>query len=163
MKFFYLTAIIALTFFIKPAYLQAQTKLNQVEEIKQFVGNWKIDAGRDTTVFWDIKSDGDAIECSFKYVTNAKPFVEGKQKWDYDKKTDKYILTSATTGFQAGSTALWFVSKNKSLIVPVSEISDPSNATFRLEMEFKTPEMFLQSTFVNNKIIKTDTFNRMKN
>ena len=93
----------------------------------------------------------------------ALPFVEGKQKWEYDKKSDKFILTSATTGLEAGSSALWFVSKNKSVIVPVTDLSDPSKALFRLEMEFRSPETFLQTTIANNKVLHTDTFNLMKN
>lgn len=158
MKKFFLTAVI--TFLIWPTLLQAQTKLNQIEQVKQFVGNWKVVVGKDTTAYWEIKILGDGLDCNFKYVTNAKSFLEGKQIWEYDKKTDKFILTSATTGLEAGSSALWFTSKNKSMIVPVSDAADPAKAIFRLEMEFKSPYILLQSTIVNNKILKTDTFNR---
>jgi hypothetical protein len=162
MKKSYLTVLIALSCLILPIGILAQTKLNQVELTKQFAGNWKVDAGKDTTVFWQMKSNGDDLECDFKYVTKEKPFVEGKQKWEYDKKSDKYILISATTGLEAGSSALWFISKNKSVIVPVSDTIHPSKALFRLEMEFKSPETFLQTTFANNHILHTDTFNRQQ-
>jgi hypothetical protein len=148
---------------ILPNHLKAQTKLDQVELTKQFIGSWKVDAGRDTTVLWEMKSSGDDLECNFKYLAKGKSFVEGNQKWEYDKKSDKYVLTSATTGLEAGSSALWFISKNKSVIVPVTDLSDPSKALFRLEMEFKSPETFLQTTFANNQILHTDTFNLIKN
>jgi hypothetical protein len=162
MKKAYLPAFLFLSLIMLSNLLQAQPKLDQVELSKQFAGYWKVDAGNDTTVFWEIKSNGDGLDCVFKYVTKEKPFVEGKQKWEYDKKSDKLILTSATTGLEAGSSALWFISKNKSVIVPVTDLSDPSKALFRLEMEFRSPETFLQTTFANNKILHTDTFNRMK-
>lgn len=163
MKKVYLAAIIAVFGLIRPNHLLAQTKLNQIELIKQFISNWKVESGKDTTVLWEIKSYGTGLECNFRYVIKDAIFTEGRQIWEYDNKTDKFILTSATEGIEAGNSALWFTSKDKSIIVPLNEIADPQNASFRLEMEFKSPGMFLQSTIVNNKVLNTDTFHRINN
>jgi hypothetical protein len=166
MKKIYFTAIITVSFLIWSDRLQAQgtgTKLNQVELIKQFAGNWKAETGKDTTAFWEIKSDGTGLDCDFKYITKGKMIFEGKQVWDYDQKTDKFILSSGTDGMEAGSSTLWFTSKNKSVIIMNSEISNPETATFKLEMEFKSPDLFLQKSILNNNIINTVTFNRLKN
>jgi hypothetical protein len=142
---------------------QAGTKLNQVELIKQFISNWKGEVGKDTTAFWEIKSNGTGLECHYKYVTKDNMIFEGNQLWGYDKKTDKFILTSSSGGMDAGSSGLWFTSKEKCLLTSFNDMSDPDKASFKMETEFKSPDMFTQKTIVNNKIIKTTTFNRVKN
>jgi hypothetical protein len=166
MKKNYLTAMICLSLLICSNKMQAQgmeTKLNQVELVKQFSGNWKGEAGKDTTAFWEIKFNGPAMECNFKYVTKNITVMEGKQLWEYDKKTDSFILAPATNGMDNGSLNLWFTSKNKCIIIPSGDISDPEKATFKLDNEFKSPDMFIQKTIVKNNIVKTDTYNRSKN
>ncbi len=162
----FLTTPIAVFLSICLNGLQAQTtqvKLNQVELIKQYISNWKGEVGKDTTAFWDIKLNGTVLECNFKYVTKDKIVMEGKQLWGYDKKVDKFILSSITNGMDTGTSAFWFTSKNKSIIIPFSDISNPEKATFRLEMEFKSPVIFIQKTIVNNNLVKTFTFDRVKN
>jgi hypothetical protein len=162
----FITAPIAVFLSICLNGLQAQTtqvKLNQVELIKQYISNWKGEVGKDTTAFWDIKLNGTVLECNFKYVTKDKIVMEGKQLWEYDKKVDKFILSSITNGMDTGTSVLWFTSKNKSIIIPFSDISNPEKATFRLEMEFKSPVIFIQKTIVNNNLVKTFTFDRVKN
>jgi hypothetical protein len=140
-----------------------QTNLNQLELIKQFINNWKGEVGNDTTAFWEIKSNGAGLECNFKYITKGKMIMEGKQLWDYDKKADKFILSSATDGMDTGIYGLLFTSKNKSIIIASSDISNPEKAAFKLEMEFKSPDMFIQKTIVNNNIVKTVIYNHVKN
>jgi hypothetical protein len=159
MKKICLTLIIVLFLFSGATRLQAQTtqtKLNQIELIKQFIGNWKGEIGKDTTAFWEIKSNGTGIECNFKYVTKDKIIMEGSQLWAYDNKIEKFI-------FEAGNSALWFTSKNKSIFVQSNDLADPDKASAKLEMEFKSPDVFLQRSIVNKNIIKTDTYNRIKN
>jgi|WetSurMetagenome_2_1015567.scaffolds.fasta_scaffold108802_3 hypothetical protein len=164
MKKIYLTAIISLSLLILSDGLRAQstlTKLNQAELIKQLTGNWKGDVGKDTTAFWEIKYSDLGLECNFKFVSKDKTVMEGKQLWAYNKKTDKFILSSMT-GMDSGTHGLWFISKSKYLIVPSEDISNPEKASFKLEGEFKSPDIFIQKSVVNNKIVKTDTFNRVK-
>ncbi len=72
-----------------------------------------------------------------------------------------YLLS--LTGMDSGTHGLWFTSKSKFIIIPLSDISNPEKASFKLDTEFKSPDMFIQKTIVNNKIVKTDTFNRVKN
>jgi hypothetical protein len=166
MKKIYLTAMISVSLFIWSDRLQAQTtltKLNQVELIKQFVSNWKGEAGKDTTAFWEIKYNPTGLECNYKYVTKDKIVMEGKQLWVYDNKVDKFLLSSPTTGTDTWISSLWFTSKNKSMMVSYRDISNPEKAVFKLEMEFKSPDMFLQKTIVNNNTVKTVAFNRVKN
>ena len=166
MKKICLSVVISVSLLIGSNRLQAQdtgTKLNQVELIKQFASNWRGEIGKDTTAFWEIKSNGSGLECNYRYVAKDKMVMEGKQLWVYDKKVDKFMLSSATNGMDSWISGFWFTSKNKSIIVPFSYISNPEKAPFILEMEFKSPEMFIQKTIVNNSIVKTDTYNRVKN
>jgi hypothetical protein len=164
MKKYYSSFIITAFLLILSNGIQAQyttTKLNQVDLIKQFVSSWKGEVGKDTTALWDIKSSGDGLECKFKYVTKDNIIMEGAQQWVYDKKTDKFILSSATNDIDNGTSGLWFTSKNKCLII--SDINNPEKATFKIETEFKSPDTFIQKTIVNSSIIKTATYNRVKN
>lgn len=166
MKKNYVTAMICLSLLIYSNRMQAQgagTKLNQAELVKQFTGNWKGEEGKDTTAFWEIKFNGPAMECNFKYVTRNNTFMEGKQLWEYDKQADKFILAPATNGMNSASLTLWFTSKAKCIIIASGEISNPEKASFKLDNEFKSPDMFIQKTIVNNNIIKTATYNRVKN
>lgn len=166
MKKIYLTAIISVSLIVWSNRLQAQetgTKLNQVDLIKRFISNWNGEVGKDTTAFWEIKSNGTGLECNFKYVTKDKTIFEGKQLWTYDKKVDKFILSSLTNGMDSGSSSLWFTSNNKCIIISYSDTSNPEKASFKMETEFKSPDMFVQNTIVNNKIIKTFSFYRVKN
>jgi hypothetical protein len=166
MKKVYLTTIISVSLLICSDRLLGQTtltKLNQAELIKQLIGNWKGETGKDTTSFWDIKSNGTGIECNFKFVTKDKMIMEGKQLWRYDNKGDKFFLYSEADGMDSGTLSLWFISKNECIITAFSDISNPEKASFKLETEFKSPDMFIQKTIVSNTIVKTATFSRAKN
>ena len=166
MKKICLTTMISVLLLICSDRMQSQdssARLNQVELIKQFIGNWKGETGKDTTAYWDIKSSGTGIECTFKYVTKDKTIMEGNQLWSYDKKVDKFILSSATPGMDSGSHGIWFTSKDKCLFIPIRDMSNPERASFKLETDFKSPDIFVQKTFVNNNIVKTTAYNRVKN
>jgi hypothetical protein len=159
MKKIRLTLITVLFILSGANRLQAQTtgpKLNQIELIKQFIGNWKGEIGKDTTAFWEIKSNGNGLECNFKFVTKDNIILQGSQLWAYDNKAEKFI-------YDAGNSALWFTSKNISVLVQTNEMADPDKAFSRLEMEFKSPDIFLQRSILNNHTFKTDTYNRIKN
>ena len=165
MKTFCLTATIAVFLLICSNGLQAQTtqtKLNQGELMKQFIGSWKSEFDKDTTEFWDAKSYGTGLECNFKYITKEKMVLEGKQLWGYDKKVDKFILSSMVRGMDIGINGVWFTSKNKYVVIPFSDISNPEKASSKWEGEFKSPDMFLETTIVNNKSVRTNTYTRVK-
>jgi len=89
MKIFCLTISIAVFLLVLLNGLQAQTtqtKLNQIELMKQFIGSWKIDLGKDTTGFWECKPFGTGLEGYLKNVTKGKILMEVKQLVGYDKK-----------------------------------------------------------------------------
>jgi hypothetical protein len=143
-------------------YKEPSKELNQVELMKQFVGNWKCDIAKDTTCFYEGKSYGTGLDCNFKYVTKEKMFLEGKQLRGYDKDIDKFIFSGMMKGTDMNVFAGWFISKNKYQFIPYNDISTPEMASWKIDGEFKTPDMIFETTSVNNKIVKTDTWTRVK-
>lgn len=136
--------------------------LNQVELHKQFVGNWKTEAGKDTSVFWDVKSYGTGIDGYFKIVTKGKIVMEGKQLWGYDKNLDKYTMSEMIKGMDNALYSSWFTSKDKCAMIFYSDILNPDNASIKYEVEFKSPDILVQTTIKNNKPVKVDTMTRVK-
>jgi hypothetical protein len=70
MKTICLTALIAVFLLFCLNGVQAQyteTKLNQVELFKQWIGTWKSDNAKDTTAFWDAKSYGTGLDFNNGY------------------------------------------------------------------------------------------------
>jgi hypothetical protein len=137
-------------------------ELNQVELFKQFLGSWKCDIGKDTTEFWVGKSYGTGLACDFKDVTKDKIVSEGKSLWGYNKELDKFIVASMFRGKDLGIYGVWFTLKNKYLVIPFSDISYPDKASFKMEGDIKSIDMFVETTFVNNKPVSTVTYTRVK-
>jgi hypothetical protein len=152
MKKFYLTLSVALFLLFLLNGVQAQTtatKLNQVELIKQLIGSWKVDMGKDTVLFWDAKPFGTGLECYYKTVTKEETLMEAKQLFGYDKKTDKYIAANLIKGMDMEIWALWFTSNNKYVITYYSDISNPEKSSFKMDGEFKSPDVYTESYIMN--------------
>jgi len=130
--------------------------------LKQFFGSWKIDVAKDTTSFWYMNSYGTGLDVDYKNVTKEKTYMEAKQLWGYDKKVDKYIVTQMIKGMGIEFYAFWFTSKNKYIMLPYSDISNPEKASVKWEAEFKSPDLCVETYSVNNKPIKTYSITRVK-
>ena len=144
-------------------YKEPSKELNQVELMKQMIGSWQGDIGKDTTFFAECKSYGTTgLEWSYKNVTKGKIVMEGKQFWGYDRKVEKLIFSSMDKGGDIGMYASWFLSKNKYLYLPYSDISNPEAASFKIEGEIKSPDIVVETTVVNNKPVITYTYTRVK-
>jgi hypothetical protein len=141
---------------------ETSKELNQAELHKQFLGYWKGEVAKDTTCFWDVKSYGTGFDCYFKYVSKGKTVMDGKQLWGYDNKLDKCSMSEMIKGMDNSVYVTWFTSKNKCSFLSYGDISNPDMASTKWELEFKTPDTFLQTMIVNNKTVKVDTFTRVK-
>jgi len=94
MKKIYLTITIAVFLLICFNRIQAQTtqtKLNQVELMKQLIGNWKSDPFQDSVWIGEFKPFGKGLEWTAKTMVKDKVVREGKAFLGYDKKNDKLI------------------------------------------------------------------------
>jgi hypothetical protein len=143
-------------------YKEPSKELNQVELMKQFLGSWKYDIAKDTTFFWDTKSYGTGVECNFKIATKGKIISEGKHLIGYDKQVDKFILSILTKGLGTEILSFWFTSKSKFHVIPYSYISNPEKASWKIEGDFISPDIFTETTILDNKSVKTDTYTRIK-
>ena len=165
MKFFGSIPAIAALLLLCSNGIQAQTtqtKLNQVELMKQFIGYWKSDFAKDTTRFWDVKPYGTGLECTYKSVTNGKIVVEGKELYGYNKSIDRCINVGLIKGKDIEVYKFWFASKDKYILIPYSEISSPEKKTFKAEGEFKSPDLIVETITLNNKTLRIDTWTRVK-
>jgi len=141
----------------------AQPKLNQVELMKQFVGNWKAE-WTDTILYWESKAFGTGLDCYYNYTLskNNKKVLEGRQLWGYDRNFDKYILAALETGRDIWLLAFWFTSNNKYLMIPLTDISNPDKAFFKVEGEIKSPDAFTETWILNGKVFDTYDYKRIK-
>ena len=145
--------------------VQAQTNqpnLNQTELIKQFIGSWKFDSGKDTTGFSEFKPFGTGLEGYWKIVTKGKIVTEGKQLGGYDKKIDKFVYVNLEKGKDIEILALWFISTTKYITTNYSDIANLEKASFKVEGEFKSPNLQTQTTIINGKPLNPDTYTRIK-
>jgi hypothetical protein len=145
--------------------IQAQTTEpipNQLELMKQFIGSWKTEFGKDGTFIWEAKSYGTGIETNLQGVANGNIIFEGKQLLGYDKSNDKYIVAQMFLGKDIEIGATWFISKTKYKWVPNCDISNPEKASIINEGEFKSPDMFVEIKKINSNPVQTVTYTRIK-
>ncbi len=139
-----------------------QPKLNQVELSKQLIGAWKADMGKDTTGLFEIKPFGTGLECYYNSANEGKILMEAKQLWGYDKKIDKNVAANLVKGKDIEIVAAWFISNNKYISIPYSDIANPEKASFKYEAEFKSPNLIVETLIINGKPLKTYTYTRVK-
>jgi len=149
-------------------YVQAQnmlTSLNQVESMKQFIGTWENKSIKDTVYTAEFKPYGSGgLEFSLRGVTQGKVWLEMKQLWGYDKKSDKIVIA----GLMKSSPNIilqsaWFSSKNKFEQVPFEFANDPKQANFNVVFNLKSPDLVIREEFVNGKSLGVETYTRVKN
>jgi hypothetical protein len=56
----------------------------------------------------------------------------------------------------------WFTSNNKVTMLSYGDISNPDNASTKWDVEFKSPDLFVEKMIVNGKLLKTFTMTRIK-
>jgi len=166
MKKLCLTTAIAVLLLICSNGVQAQstqTQLNQLELIKQFIGNWKCELGKDTTLIVEYSLFGTALDGNGKVVTKGKTLDEFKMLWGYDEKIDKIIavqLWQSSPNLRIlGS---WFTSKTTAIAIPYQNISNPKDATETVNIELKTPDLLIETQTSNGKVDAILTFTHVK-
>jgi len=134
----------------------------QIELHKQFVGNWKCEMAKDTTVYWDVKSYGTGLESYFKFVSKGKTVFEGKQLWGYDTGAKKFTMGEMVKGIDNAIYSTWFDSKSTCTMKYYGPAYTFGKETIEWKIEFKSADILLQTTIKNNKLIKTVTWNKVK-
>ena len=143
----------------------SQTGLNQLELMKQFIGKWENKANKDTvyTAEFDPYGNG-GLEFTLKSVTQGKVWLEMKQLWGYDKKSDKVVIAGLVKDSpDIILQSAWFTEKNKFKQVPLESASDPEKAAFVVIFDIKSPDLVIREEMVNNKSLGQETYTRIKN
>ena len=143
-------------------YSEPSKELNQVELMKQIVGNWKCNLGKDTTEYLEYKYYGTGLDCYFNFVTKGKTFMEVRILWGYDKVTDKLIGYRLVKGGDVTLYGGWFTSSNTFELVNYNDINNPEKAFTKYAVIFKSSDLWEQTTIVNDKPIKTYAYIRIK-
>jgi hypothetical protein len=165
MKKFCLTISIAVFLLFLLNGVQAQTtatKLNQVELFKKLIGNWKVELPKDTVYYVDYKAFGSGIEGYDRTLAKDKMIGEERELWGYDSKLDKFVGADFVKGKDIEIWVIWFTSNTKFESVHLSDISNPDKASIRGEGEFKSPDAYSASEFMNGKVVLTYNFKRVK-
>ncbi len=166
MKKLYVAITIFVFLMICSVGIHAQTtqpKLNQAELLKQITeGKWQCEIAKDTFYYYEGKVYGTGSETYYKIFTKDKIIMEGKALSSYDKRIDKQVAASLEKGKDIAILAYWFTSDVKYIGMDYNAISNPEKAPWKIEGEIKSPDMFIETIFVNNKPIKTDSWKRVK-
>jgi hypothetical protein len=162
MKTFCKTILITGLILISINGIQAQAienKLNQVDMMKQFIGIWKCELGKDTIIIGDNVAFGTGLVCNSQIIVKGKIINSVKQLYGYDKKINKFIvaeLIESSPVIEICTT--WFTSSNTGELV----VTNPDNAPFRFKFEFKSPDLIVQTAIQNDKVIKEVILTRIK-
>jgi len=151
---------------INRIYAQSdQTDLDQEELLQQFTGVWENETFKDTVYTAEFKPFGNGgLEFNLKSVAHGKLWLEMKQLWGYDKKSDKvvscgFIKNSPNFILQAG----WFTAANRFKQVPYEFATNPEKAGFIVVFEIKSPDLVIRTEIVNGKALVAEKYTRVKN
>lgn len=136
-----------------------ETKLNQVELLKQFIGTWKSDFGEGTVFIGNNKPFGNGLLCTSQIINNGKIIDSISQLFGYDKKADKFIMAELIESSPVIELcSIWFTSEKEGEII----VTNPENAPLKYRFEFKTPDMLVQHAFQDGNVVREITLSREK-
>jgi hypothetical protein len=168
MKKLCLTTAIVVFWMIYSIGLQAQTtdaKLNQVELMKQFLGTWKAEFGKDkdTVALLENKSLYNGFDFYYQLKTKDKVLFEERTFTGYDEKNNRLIKVFFSDSIpEFGILTLWFTTATRCEEIFLEDISNPDEAKLKWIFEFKSPNLFEWSFIKNNKVVSVDTYKRFK-
>jgi hypothetical protein len=141
----------------------AQTKLNQVELMKQFIGAWRAESYNDNIMIMEFTPFGNTITGNAKVISPDTSFDMKKFFLGYDEKNDKIVMAEIyiyTPNMDI--TACWFISEDIMNSVPYQDISNPENAVIKWIFEFKSPDKLIIKSSQNNNIETIAEYTRDK-
>lgn len=165
MKRNYINLIIAVSLLLNSNGIQAQTtepKLNQVESLMQFEGQWRYELKKDSGEYWDAKLLGKALVFTVYSENKGKRNLMYQSSFGLDSKTGKimgFVL------FPNADYKTWiglFVNKNK-LVVDMVENFNPDKVSINCEFQFDSPDILTVTCFNKERVqIGFKKFNRIK-
>jgi hypothetical protein len=168
MKTIGFTTMVAGLLLVCSSIIQAQTtpiKLNQVELMKQFLGNWKAEFGKDkdTVALLENKSLYNGFDFHYQLKTKDKVLFEERTFTGYDEKNNRLIKVFFSDSIpEFGILTLWFTTATRCEEIFLEDISNPDKAKLKWIFEFKTPDLLIWTFIKNNEVVYVDTYNRVK-
>ena len=166
MKKYLLTTMIVFILFLCTTGIQAQTadtKLDQIELMKQCLGIWKGELAKDTIMIMNWTSYGQASEDDYKIVTKDKILYSRKAIYGYDQKYDKIVAAAITDNSpNIDLMAIWFSSKDTANLVGYQYLSNPEKSNFKMQWIFIQSDSAKRIVIYNNKVVSVSTFIREK-
>ena len=149
-----LTAIFQLIIIAGIQAQDSQSKLNQIELMKQFIGTWKCELGKDTFLITQTKPFGTGMISKSKMFTKDNVLDSIIQVFGFDKKADKFILAELIKSSQTIEIcSTWFTSNKTGEIL----IINPEKAPLKFKFEFKSPTSLVQTAIYDDKVVKVVT------
>ena len=136
--------------------IQAQTtqpQIDQLELMKQFLGTWQMETGKDSVMVAEIQQHGKAfVETDYRIIKGEKSWLS---VWSYSfsSKEGKFNLFDLN---RSGNYSTWiasFTSEKKWIQVQVQNFN-PDKVFRKVEIVFETPNN-LTATFFNSDGVKT--------
>lgn len=136
--------------------------LDQVALDKQFFGKWKIVMGKDTVTYWEAQPYGTGMATTLRTEVKGKVISQGKQLFGYNSKLGKFMGTTVNLGKSPVFQAVWFTSDKKIKMSSPPDLRNPYNSSYQAEGEFKSPDVFTQTEFLDGKQVKKLDYQRVK-
>lgn len=147
MKTLYLTLTVVVLLLLYTNGIQAQTtqtKLNQVELAKQFLGTWQLDRNKDTVNILEAKPYGKAFIMTNYQVIKGNKSDLSTQNVGYDDRDDK-IKSFVIMPNSDYMTWIGMFTTDKLIKSDVLDTFKPEIVWGKNEVEFKTPtEMIIR-------------------
>ena len=156
MKPYCLTTIIVvfLLFCLNGVQAQtSQTTLNQVELMKQSLGTWQREVGKDSIQIAEIQQYRNAFTEDVFLVVNGKKTMVNIWNIGYSSKDDKFKAFSLRPSGNYSTFICSFVSKNKCVGHRVQDFN-PEKVLGKFELIYETPTNFMVNWF-NSEGVKT--------
>jgi hypothetical protein len=142
---------------------ETSNELNHVEFMQQFLGTWKAEYGKDTILNYNARPFGKGSVRDWTLSTKGKVITSAKVLFGYDSKSDKMIQVTLYESSPEIEIWAWrATSKNTSEGVPLKDITNPDYAVSKMKTESKSPDMFTMTNLVNNKVVGTHTWTRIR-
>ena len=142
---------------------ETSKELNQVDFMQQFLGTWKAEYGKDTILIYNARPFGKGSVRDWTLSTKGKIITSAKVLFGYDSKNDKLIAVTLYESSPEIDIWAWrATSKNTSEGVPQKDITNPDYAVSKMKTEFKSSNLYIMTNLVNNKVVGTHTWTRIK-
>lgn len=137
-------------------------KPDQVKLMRQLDGTWQAELGKDTIAVTVLKTFGTGLDGYARVESKGKIISERRQLFGYDKQADQFIEAEVARGSDMELWVCWFTKDNFMVGVPYADRLDPAKAVFRVEIDIKSPDSYVQTVLQNGKRIGGRIMNRKK-